>query len=382
MKAKILNLYNLFLTHKEVIISIILLLTIPPIASMILGYEFKEHVVNNVTTAIVDHDNSTLSRSLVDKIKTNDAFNVTNYPENNDDIENLIDKGEIVVGMIIPENFSIDLLNGQAPKVLVAYDGAQMSAVSSAKGRISEILSTIKAGYLIGLGGGKLGLMPGEVKDHIMPLNYTYRFLGNPAKSISNYMLQGMLIGVAQVGIVILGVVVANKKGYLPLWIKSIVCGLLGAIAILSTIIIQVKYFGFPFKGSVLAAIILTVLYSIGITSIGITLGILKDDKMEAANSSMSLVSATILLAGYTFPVMAMPGMFGPISKYVPFLYYGIPMRDISLLGLNLADVLPEIYWLTKFVLIMWGVLLMAFLAKTKKKSKEKSKIGTVDLEM
>lgn len=365
MKEIIVKLKNLFLRYKEIIISILLLLIIPSISSYILGYTYSAHVVKNIPTIIVDHDNSSLSKNFINHINTNEVFNVTNYSDNNDDIKKLMDRGSVVVGFIIPEEFSKDLLDGKAPKIMIFYDGAQMSAVSAAKTRIAEILGTIKASYLINIGEGKLGLMPEVVKNNILPIQSNSILIGNPTKSTANFIIQGMLIGIAQTGIVVLGVlIIKEKEKYLLLLIKSIVFGIIGAISVLLALTIQFKYFEMPYKGSILAAITLTILFSITTINIGIIFKLISKNKLSAASTSSMIISGTVLLSGYTFPLMAMPNLFKIISKFIPFSYYGIPMRDLSLLGLSFREVLPQLCYLTLFMIFTWIVILIILLIK------------------
>lgn len=61
---------------------------------------------------------------------------------------------------------------------MICYDGSQMSAVSASKTRIAEILGTIKVSYLMKLGEGKLGIMPQEIKNNIIPIQTDSVFLG------------------------------------------------------------------------------------------------------------------------------------------------------------------------------------------------------------
>jgi len=356
---------KLFFKFKEIIISIILLLIIPSISSCILGYTYSAHVVKNIPTVIVDHDNSSLSESFVSQINTNEVFKVTNYSDSDNDVKNLMDRGNVVVGIIIPQEFSKDLLAGKSPKIMILYDGAQMSAVSAAKTRIAEILGTIKASYLIKIGDGKLGLMPGVVKDNIIPIQSNAILVGNPTKSTANFIIQGMLIGIAQTGIVVLGVLmVKEKENYLLLLIKSIGFGIIGAISILLSLGIQFKYFGMPYKGSIMAGVALTMLFSITTINLGILFKLIMKNKLSAVTNSSMIISSTVLLSGYTFPLMAMPDLFKNISKYLPFLYYGSPMRDLSLLGLSFNEVLPQLYYLMQYIALTWIVILVILIIK------------------
>ncbi|MCT8978130.1 ABC transporter permease [Clostridium sp. CX1] len=374
MKEKIFYVFRKLAGFKHILIPIIMLLVIPTMSSFILGYEFSAHQVSRVPTIIVNHDNSSTTQNLVEQIRTNETFNVIAYSNNDDDIKRLIDEGRVAAGILIPEGFSRDLLNGKSPKIMTFYDGAQSSLASSAKGKISEVLSTIKTGYLISIGEGKLGLKPNVVKENIIPMTYTSRFIGNPAKNMPNFMLQGVLLVIAQMGIALVGVMIMEKENYIRLFFKGILCALVGAVSISLTIGIQYKYFAFPYRGSIIAAVILTILFSIGMTNFGILMNLLKKGDKLAATSSCGIIGTTLMLSGYTYPLIAMPNVFSTIAKYIPFTYFAIPMRDLSLIGGNIQDVLPSIYWLSKFVIIMWGITFLIFMLQRLPRRKKAEK--------
>lgn len=374
MKEIVLKLKERFIKSKEIIVSVMLLLIIPAISSYALGYTYSEHVVKNVPTMIVDHDDSTLSKNFITQINTNEVFNVVNYSENDNDVKNSMDEGKVVVGIIIPANFAKDLNDGKAPKIMICYDGSQMSAVSASKTRIAEILGTIKVSYLMKIGEGKLGIMPQEIKNNIIPIQTDSVFLGNSARSTANFLLQGMLIGIAQIGIISLGaLIVKEKENYFFLLIKSIIFGLIGSISIFLLMFIQYKYFQMPYRGSVKAAIALTITFSITMINLGILFRLIIKNKLEAVSSSSLMASSFVLLSGYTFPLMAAPEMFKKLSKIIPFLYYGIPMRDLSLLGLNFNN----LYYLIKYMIFTWIIMLVILLIKSilKKRTNIKEKI-------
>ena len=189
--------------------------------------------------------------------------------------------------------------------------------------------------------------------------------VGNPTRSTANFIIQGMLIGIAQTGIVVLGVLMVKEaENYLMLLIKSIGFGVIGAISILLPLGIQFKYFGMPYKGSFMAAVALTMLFSITTVNLGVLLKLIKKSKLSAVNTTTKIMSATVLLTGYTFPLMSMPDVFKNVAKFIPFLYYGIPMRDLSLIVLSFNDVLPQIYYLTKYMIFTWIAMLVIILIK------------------
>ncbi|TEB12006.1 Inner membrane transport permease YbhS [Pelotomaculum sp. FP] len=273
----------------------------------------------------------------------------------------MIESGEIATGIIIPKNFSSDMLNGQAPEILVIYDGTQMAMAGAVKTGISEVLGTIRSGYLLQVMQGKLNLTPAETQNYIQPIAYTTRILGNPAKSTANFFLQGILVNIVQVAVFILGIEMFDKKKkrFLVYFKKGIFCGLAGTLSTVVTLWIQIDWFKSPFNGSTIPILVLTVLNMTGIANIGILLSLLTKEKLPAVEFATPIM-ATLLLAGYTFPVVAMTDLFQKVSKFIPFAYYVIPLRDVTLLGATLQQVLPDIYWLLKFILYTWFGILFA----------------------
>lgn len=366
MNEKLLKLIHLSAKLKNLFFSFLFVLGIPVICSFILGYQMKQHQIQHIPTVIVDHDNSQFSQMLIDEIKTNEIFNVTNYSDRDEDVKNLIEGEKVRVGVIIPKSFSKDLANGNAPKVLIFYDGTQMSVTSAAKARMDEILLTIKTAYLKKIVEGKLGVMPEVSKNYVLPMYFSYRLLNNPTRNYINFFIPGMVISIIQVSLVMLGVDIVRKdeKRYLWLWIKGILGGLLGVISMGISLAIQVKYFAVPFRGTVTGAAILTALYCIGIVNYGVLVRLILPEKVAALQVAAISILPTTILAGFTFPLIAMPTYLQDFSKYLPFLYYGETMRDLCLQNIGIEYLLAQINWLIKFVLYMWIASLGIFTMK------------------
>ncbi len=309
-------------------------------------------------------------------IEDNDVFDVVMHSDNDDDIRTYIDNGTVMAGLIIPENFSDDLLNGKDAVILSFVDGSVTSPSSAAKGSISETLSTLKSGYLMKLAEGKLNMTPQNAKNLISPIGYNYRFLGNPAKNMSLFMVEGLVLNCLQIAVAIAGAFIDEKKNYFKLIGKGTIIGLLGSISAYFCMYIQIVYFNIPYRGTVLGGILLTLLCNLGWAYFGILINYSKKgNKLEAA-SSCGIVSMTMLLSGYTFPVLAMPEIFSNIVDFMPNTHFIIPLRDISLLGFTYSDISCHVSWLLKFALLMFALVTLQFvlskLPKKEKKAKRK----------
>ena len=366
--------YERILKHKYMVIPIIILLILPPALSFVLGLEFCKNPVNNVPTIIINHDDSETVNSLVQMIEDNDVFDVVIHSDNDDDIRTYMENGTVMAGLIIPENFSDDLLNGKDAVILSFVDGSVTSPSSAAKGSISETLSTLKSGYLMKLAEGKLNMTPQNAKNLISPIGYNYRFLGNPAKNMSLFMVEGLVLNCLQIAVAIAGAFIDEKKNYLKLIGKGTIIGLLGSVSAYFCMYIQIIHFNIPYKGTVLGGILLTILCNLGWAYFGILMNYSKKgNKLEAA-SSCGIVSMTMLLSGYTFPVLAMPKIFSKIVDFMPNTHFIIPLRDISLLGFTYSDISRHINWLLKFALLMFALVTLQFISSKLPKKEKKAK--------
>ena len=341
---------------RGLLLPLIFALVLPPVCSLILGYEWIGQMINHVPTAIVDHDNSSLSRQLISCMENNQAFDIQHYSSNDEDIEKWIFESKIGAGVIIPEDFMNDIMNGRESKVLVVYDGSQMGMTGAVKTRISEIMATIRAGFLMRVMEGKLNMTPAEAEHYIQPVAYTTRLLGNPAKSSASFTIPGMVLNICQIAVFCLGVEVGDairrsSNQFRRYLLGILACGGVGVFTAFNSLLIQVKVFDSPFRGAVLPALTLVALNMLFIAGFGVLVVIINKRKLGSLMLS-TIVLATVLLSGYSYPTIAMPHIFQVIAPLVHFTHCVIPMRDIALLGVSFKQIMPHIYWLSGYVAI------------------------------
>lgn len=356
-------------TLKGLMIPLLFALILPILCSLILGAEWSGQQVNHVPTAIVDHDNSSLSRQLIRFITNNQAFNVQKYSNTDEDIKTWMDESTIAAGVIIPKNFMSDIMTGKNTKILMVYDGSQMGMTGAVKTKINEIMSTIRVGFLAQIMEGKLGMTPSEAEHYLQPLGYTVRMLGNPAKSSANFTLQGIILNIVQASIYCFGIEVGDairtRSNKFKRYIQGmLVCGGIGTFTAFHALLIQVKIFKSPFYGSLEEAFLLTALNMTFIAGLGMIVILLRKRKIDSLTFTTLLI-ATLLLCGYSYPLIAMPPFFQKIAPYIHNYHYVIPMRDITLLNVPFDLILPHAKWLAWYVAA--EILLIGFISQFKK---------------
>lgn len=351
---------------KKTLMLFVMLFVIPISSSFLFGYNMQAKQIQNIPTVVVDKDGSSFSRMLTEEIRNNEIFNIVKYSQQDSDIQSMIEQNKAMVGVVIPPSFSQDLKEGKGPKTLVFYDGSQMSITSAAKARMTEILLTVKMGYLKKVMEGKLNILPNESIKTVAPMYFSYRLLNNPTRNYVNFLIPGMLIGIIQVGLVMIGAdrVGDKEKYFIVLFLKALIWGILGAVSIAATIWVQIHYFGVPYRGTLEGGLKLTLLYSIGMISFGMLVKLIIPNKLIATQVAALLVLPSSILGGYTFPLMAMPKAFQQIGEFIPYVHYAEPLRDLCMKSIDISYIASDMNWLAKFVTWIWIALVIVFFTK------------------
>lgn len=347
---------------------IIILLVVPILSSIALGYEMGNNRIDHIPIVIMDNDKSESSRAVANYVAENDIFNVTAYAKSNKEVEDMIYSGKVMAGMIIPEGLNADMREGNAPQIVLLYDGTNMGVASAAKSAMSEILLTIKSGYMKEIYQGKLNVPSYQALKQVQPMGVTYRTLYNPTKNYRNFLLPGMLVSIIQVGLAIVGVEKSNDSEYgFGTVVKCIgKWGTIGAISIIICLGIQYAFYGMPYNGNIWAGLLLTELYSISVISYGFAIGLLIKNKTLATQLASILVLPTSILGGYSFPVMAMPITFQILSKVMAFTYYGDGIRNLILKKISFSHIVPDV----RAMIIFIGIAMIICFLKSSNKTK------------
>ncbi len=97
---------------------------------------------HNLPTAILMRENSDVGRSILAALKNTDFFEIKSVVTRAEDMDALLQSGEALFVVEIPEGFERSLRRGDSPSLLVAADATDPVAASSALGALSGIIAT------------------------------------------------------------------------------------------------------------------------------------------------------------------------------------------------------------------------------------------------
>ena len=337
---------------RYITIPMLILLLAPTILSLLMGAEFVHLPFQKVPTIIVNHDHSETVQSLIQMISDNRTFDVIACTDEEDDLKEAFYYNKALAGIVIPEHFSEDLLNGREAKIMIFNDGALSTVASGMRGTIAEALGTIKSGYMLKLAEGK-GIPPQAAMNLIAPMGYVTKAISNPSKNVAYMRMEGILLTIVQIGAGCVGACVCERASFGSLMKKAGFITGIACVSALGCMVTQTLCFGFPYKSSPWAGILMTVFTCFGITLFGILQNLGTGGNCEEAVQKCSIISFTMLLAGYTFPVISMPWPCKFLTWFMPNTHYIVPLRDMALVERSFLSEAHHVLWLMGFCVVM-----------------------------
>lgn len=336
----------------------ILLIIMPLLVNILLGFEFSNGQIQHVPMAIIDQDNSSLSRMIVQQFVENETFAVKYFLDNSIEMKKLFDCSKVRVGMVIPKDFSKNVMALQSPTILMLYDGSHMSIASATKSKASEILLTLKTGMLIKLLQGKLNLHRNMAQKMALAISFSNRTLYNPTKNFKNFLNPGFGTAIVQSALALLTATavrnneIDNKKRKKTGYIlgKISFYGALGFLSLMLNILIQNKIFHIPLRGKLTDVALLSFFFAVSVSSFGIMLSTWVRNEMIATVINAVIFVPSTIMAGYTWPVISMPKPYQIGAAFLPFYHYADNLRDLFLKKISIDYMIHDIVWFTAFI--------------------------------
>lgn len=336
-------------------------LIIPICVNLLVGWQLSKGVIDKVPMAIVDYDNSQLSRQIIGYFVTNDAVDVKYQIKDQAELEALINSSEVRAGMVIPKDFSKKVTALEAPTIMMLYDGSHMSMTSISKAKATEILISTRVGASIKQLQARMGKSYDEAYNIAMPISFQNRMLYNPTKNFNYFMTPGYGTVICQLGIGLTAVLCVRLRreeeekrrselGYIGG--KVLFYGILGSLAIIINIFVQVYVFKIPCRGSLPTAYALSILYMFAVASLAVAISACLRNRVFGMAVSGLLLIPNSILAGYTWPLISMIPSYKWMANLIPFTHFGDNLRDIYLKG-STVDIWSDIRFLIMYIVIM-----------------------------
>ncbi len=333
-----------------------MIVLMPLIQLLIYGYAINMDV-KHLALVVYDQDQTYLSRRLIAAFQQSAYFDVKENLQDATSLRRSLDRGKAKAGLLIPPDFTKEILSGRGVNVQLLIDGTDSNPANVALSSSQAIVSAFVQ---------KEGLLSAEIS----PLDFRPRLWYNPDLKSSYFMIPGLVGLVLQLFIPMItasAIVREKERGNVeqllvtPIKSYQLILGKLipylcvGVVMYLLIIVAAHLLFGVPIRGNPLTLFALTTLFLTVCLGIGLFASTIAENQQQASQIVMFFASPSILLSGFIFPRETMPTFVYYIGNLIPLTYFVKIIRGVTLKGVGLFDLWDQVIPLMIMaVVILW----------------------------
>ena len=330
-----------------------LILVAPVIQLAFLGYA-ANFDVNIVHTAVYDIDKTNTSRQYLESFESSGYFASDYYVNSYNELQELIDNGKVILGLVIPNDFEKDINRNQTTQVQAIFDGSDGNTASIAAGYVTAVTNSFSQQVI-----NDFRNRTGQKVSPVGSLEAKTRVWYNPELTTRNFMvpgIMGMLLMIITLILTSLAVVKEKEIGTLEQLIvtpikpfqmivgKLVPFTILGFAAVIIVIMAMKLIFGIVVKGSILFLFFSAFIFILSTLGLGLFVSTISKTQQQAMMLAMFVVMMPmVFLSGFTFPIENMPQTIQYISYIIPLRYFMTIVRGVILKGIGFLDLWQEL---------------------------------------
>ena len=330
--------------------TMLILFGMPVVMMLIFGFAITTDV-KNVRTVVVTSQMDLQTQRAVERISQSEYFTITQTVNTPKDAELLIRNQKADMAVVFAPDFA-----SKHRGIQIIVDGADPNMAQQWTNYATNVITN----------------MPGGVVNAKLLYNPQMRSAYNFVPAILGMLLMLVCAMMTSISIVrekergTMELLLVSPVRPLMIMIAKVVPYLVLAFAILTTILLMARYvLDVPLAGSIVWIYVISTIYIILALSLGLLISTIATTQLMALLlSAMVLLMPIVMLSGMIFPVESMPEVLQWFAALVPPRYYIQAMRKLMIMGVDISNVVREIYILSAMALS----LLIVALAKFKKR--------------
>jgi len=363
-------------------LGLVLLIVMPLFMMVMVGFIYPSNgTISNLQVGIVNEDagfNGLFMPSQgfimgLQQINNQTHMLVMSNVSSTADIKDMVQRGSLEGGIVIPSNFSQSIMTGQQGTLIIISDESN-----------PQISATIQAA----LKGVFDAMGTALAQQNVQPLNATNSLAvvkpytvqtqgvvsGNPsyfdfiapgimAMTVMMSVMTGLPVAISQekeIGTMD-GMMVAPINRLSILLGKTAAQTARGLIQGLIILALAIGIFGVAIQGNIILVFALLLLGVFSFVGLGIVITSFTKDQETAQMLMMTLMFPMMFLSGVFFPIQQMPWYMQDISKVLPLTYAADALRKVMVLGAGIPQISTELIILIAFGIVMIAIALPVF---------------------
>jgi ABC-2 type transport system permease protein len=344
--------------------SLALAITIPVLLLLLFGFALTLDV-DHIPTVLLDFDRTPRSRELSDRFLRSRYFQMEAYVGNYAELQKFLDRGQALMGLVIPANFSRDLEFNRETKIQLLMDGTDANTATIALGYATAIVA-LYSQELLQEKMNQLGMA--RISPPVEP---RIRIWFNPDLESKNFIVPGLIaiIMVILAAIVTSGTVAREwERGSMeqlistPIRKAELILGklipyfLIGFFDLALSVAMGRFLFDVPLRGSGFLLFSLASLFLLGAICQGIVVSIITKNQLLSSQISIFIsYLPTFILSGFIYPIDNMPQLIQLITYIFPSRYVVAILKGIFSKGIGF-----EVLWVEAGLLAVYAAAMVS----------------------
>ena len=346
------------------LLRMILIVPVIQLAILPLAADFE---IKNINVVIVDHDHSTYSANLVDKITASGYFILVDYCASSSKGFDYLESDAADVLLEIPANFEYNLIREKQESVFLAINAINGTKANVGGGYLARVISSFNQEVKLewNTGAESAG---SRIETH--PVNWF-----NPLLNYQFFMVPGILVVlVTMVGAYMCALNIVKEKEVgtieqinvtpikkyhfilgklIPFWLIGIFVFTLGLFLVARLI------YGIIPVGSLFLLYGYLALYLVAVLGIGLLVSTYSQTQQQAMSLAFFLMMIFLLMSGLFTSIESMPAWAQVIAHFNPVTYFIEVVRMIIMKGSEFAHVQQHFLIMILFALVFntWAII-------------------------
>lgn len=339
-----------------------------PLVQLLVMPIAADYEIKNVNISVVDHDHSTYSRKLTDKIIASGYFRLNDYSNSFTNSFDQFQKDHSDLVLEIPKNFEKDLVRDNQGNLFIAVNAINGTKASVGSVYLARIIaafnSAVRAEWI------QLPSAEGPPEIEVAAINWF-----NPVLSYPFFMVPGILvILVTMVGAYMCALNIVREKemgtieqiNVTPIKKHIFILGKLIPFWVIGNLVFTLGLFGVAWPvyhivpaGSLWLMYGFLSVYLVALLGIGLLISTYSSTQQQAMSLAFFFMMIFILMGGLFTSVDSMPDWARWVARFNPVTYFIDVMRMVILKGSGLADIKQHVLIVAGMALFFntWAVL-------------------------
>jgi ABC-2 type transport system permease protein len=350
-----------------------MLILMPLFMMVMIGFIFPSgNSISDTPIALANTDTGLMGNTFVAQLNAINNKTGMMKLSNAKDFEGIktkLQNSEINGGIIIPENFSSNLLSEKQGYITIVIDQSNPQMSMTIQGVLSQTIVAMGEQMAIHQLNIKYNVSTTQATSMVKPYTVQSKGIVSGEPNYFQFVAPGIIAMVVMMALMTgLPHAISYEKdmgtldGMLtaPINRLSIILGkvmaqtIRGMIQGFIILLLAVVLFGVVIEGSILLVIALIILTVFSFVGLGILITSFTDKEETATMVMMTLMFPMMFLSGVFFPLQQMPGYMQTFAHFLPLTYATAALRKVMVLGADIPAVGTEI-----LILVGFGIVLL-----------------------